>query len=1021
MGRLPSGNVTFCFTDIEGSTQLFAKLGPRFLDLLEQHRHIIRAAVTAHGGAEVKTEGDGFFLAFGDPARALHAAVDFQRAIATHTWPDEGTIRVRAGLHSGIAEPTEDDDYMTLAVHEAARIASAGHGGQTLLSDVVRARVDDALPDGASLRDIGYHELRDVGRLRLHQVCHPELPETFPPLRAAGALRGYVPAPTSSWIGRDDDVAALHDRLRTARLVTITGAGGIGKTRLATEVARRALGMREDGIWFVDLARLTDAGRLADTVLVSVGAVRDATVEARTQLLDHLRQRDVLLVVDNCEHVVDVASELVHDLLRACSRITVLATSREPLGIEGEMTVRLRSLHPDESSALFLDRAHLVRPDLVVTDAVRETVTNIVQRLDGIPLAIELAAARVRVLQPAQILERLDDRFSLLTGGSRTALARQRTLEAAVDWSYDLLDDDEKRLLRRVSVFVGGFQVDAAEALWSADVIDVLERLVDKSMVVASLYADEIRYRMLETIRHYGWTKLLESGEVADVRDGHARHFAERLGELAEGLFDERETESAERIGIEEDNARSALEWTTSRGSWAIAGDLVASMWLYWALKGRMAEALTWIDLVLEHADELDPERVAEIHLGAAWSHHLNGSSSDVVCAYAQRVLDHARARSTAEPARWYDAWALVTLGLRSGEAQGDPTRFEEAIPLARSSGNGLVLVEAVLGRAMTAASDARRESFIAKLQEAVDVATESRCWSSRAYTLHALASALAEAGHLDRACAIAEDAVAAGRRNPNVWFLLMALMSRGNAKLYRGDPDAELPWLEARDLARAAGIEHLEVHCLLALGQLHIARRESSRARDYVERADEIRRPDDHHLAGPLVLGRIRTALAEVAQLEGDVEAPREIYEQLLVAAEASAVDWVVGSVRNSLGWLAQQAGNVEAAERHHLAALNQRGGIAIPNRDAQQRAAALRGLAGVALIRGDAAGCARLSGAASSVAEPNSAVATLCTEYHRDAMEAARRALGDAAFDRHFEEGAAIGLDALSSSLAP
>src|SRR5262245_27401277 len=519
---------------------------------LARHDALLRRAMRGHGGHVVKPTGDGLHAAFARAPDALGAALAAQRALAAEPWGLPTPLRARLGLHTGAAEE-RDGDYFGPAVNRAARVMQAGHGGQVLLSAVTAGLVRGELPAGAGLRDLGEHRLKDLLEPEgLVQLLAPGLPEHFPAPRTLGTHPNNLPLQLTSFVGRARALAAVHDLLGRARLLTLTGAGGCGKTRLALQAAAEAVDAHPDGVWFVDLAPLADAALLPAAVLAALGLQETPGRPAMAALVEHLRLRGLLLVVDNCEHLVDACARLVDALLRACPRLAVLATSREMLSVPGEAAWRVPSLAlPDawaptpaaddlaryEAIALFVERARLVQSDFVLAAANADAVRQVCGRLDGIPLALELAAARVRVLPVEQIAARLDDRFRLLTGGSRTALRRQQTLKALVDWSYDLLSGAERAVLRRLAVFSGGWALGAGEAVCAddpgagpsdavadvdrAEVLDVLTALVDKSLVQAEPRAGEERYRLLETIRQYAEDKLLDAGEAAAVRARH--------------------------------------------------------------------------------------------------------------------------------------------------------------------------------------------------------------------------------------------------------------------------------------------------------------------------------------------------------------------------------------------------------------------------------------------------------------------------------------------------------------------
>jgi len=552
MASLPTGTVTFLFTDIEGSTRLLREFGDRYAQVLTEHRRVLRTKFAERGGREVDTQGDALFVVFPSARDALSAAVAAQRAVVRHVWPDQLDVRVRMGLHTGEARLGEEG-YVGLDVHRAARIGAAAHGGQILLSQTIRDLVADELPAEVSLQDLGERRLRDFARpQRLFQVVAPGLITDFPPLESLEVLPNNLPIQLTSFIGREREIAEIKELMRSTRLLTLTGAGGCGKTRLALQVAADVVETFRDGVWFVDLVGLSDPTIVPQAVASTLGMREASGRPLLAMLADYLRDRHVLLVLDNCEHLVVACAQLADNLLGACPHLQILATSREAVGIEGEQTFRVPSLSvPDlqrlptlekltdyEAVRLFTERARWSQSAFRVTYQNAEAVARVCVQLDGIPLAIEMAAARVKVLTVEQIATRLNDRFRLLSAGSRTALPRHQTLRATMDSSHDLLPEKERRVLRRASVFAGGWTLEAAEAICAGDgveaseILDPLTRLVDKSLVIAEPHGGETRYRLLETVRQYGRDRLAESGETAGIRTRHRDWYLE-FAELA--------------------------------------------------------------------------------------------------------------------------------------------------------------------------------------------------------------------------------------------------------------------------------------------------------------------------------------------------------------------------------------------------------------------------------------------------------------------------------------------------------
>ena len=515
---LPTGIVTFLFTDIEGSTQMWEHQPDLMRPALARHDGLLRVAIGRHGGYVFKTIGDAFCAAFTSAPQALAAAGDAQRALAAELWETDAPLRVRMALSVGAAEE-RDGDYFGQPLNRAARLLSAGHGGQVLLSRTAQELTRDGLPPFAALLDLGEHRLKDLGHPEhVFQLLAPDLMRDFPPLRSLNnpSLLHNLPQQVSSFIGRAAEVAQVEALLGKSRLLTLTGMGGTGKTRLALQAAANLLTGGGDGVWLVELAPLADPALVPQAVAQALGVREEPGTAVSGTLTVALKEKRLLLVLDNCEHVLEACAALASDLLRACPQVHILTTSREALGVAGEQTFRVPSLSLPGTKALtaaevagceavhlFAERARQVQPSFTVTDENAPAVAAVCRRLDGIPLALELAAARVRALAVEEINARLGSRFRLLTGGSRTALPRQQTLRALIDWSYDLLHTPEKAALARLSVFAGDWSLEAAEAVCVGDeveeweVLDLVTALADKSLLVVEQRGERMRYRLL--------------------------------------------------------------------------------------------------------------------------------------------------------------------------------------------------------------------------------------------------------------------------------------------------------------------------------------------------------------------------------------------------------------------------------------------------------------------------------------------------------------------------------------------
>lgn len=605
----PTGTVTFLFTDIEGSTQRWERYPDAMQCAFNRHEQIIRQCAELHNGYPYKMIGDAFQIAFPAAGEALLAAIDAQHTLQAEPWGEIGTIRVRMALFTGVTEE-RGDDYVGPALNRAARLLSSGYGGQILLSQATEQLVRDSLPSSTSLRDMGEHRLKDLARPeKIFQVVAPDLSTEFPPLKTLNALPNNLPIQLTTFIGRQKEIEEIRHRLSQTRLLTLTGAGGCGKTRLALQVAAQVAHEFPNGAWMVELAPLADPSLVPQSIAAVFGLRQEEVRPLLETVIDYLREKDLLLILDNCEHLIDSCANLADRFLHACPRLKILASSREALGIAGETPYRVPSLSlpqknseldaliQSEAARLFIDRASALAPGFKVEPQQAPAITQICLRLDGIPLAIELAAARIKILSVEQIAQKLDDRFKLLTGGSRTALPRQQTLRALIDWSYSLLTESERILLRRLSVFAGGWSLEAAQAICSCDpvceddVLDLLAHLVDKSLVIAESRGPAARYRLMETIRQYARDKLLESSEAEEIRTRHLDFYLQ-FAQIAEPkLHGHEQRDWLDRLEMEHDNFRSALEWSTHPGCVERGMRLASALHWFWDSRGYWIEA----------------------------------------------------------------------------------------------------------------------------------------------------------------------------------------------------------------------------------------------------------------------------------------------------------------------------------------------------------------------------------------------------------------------------------------------
>jgi predicted ATPase/class 3 adenylate cyclase len=707
MSSLPSGTITFLFSDIEGSTQKWEHSPELMRPAFSRQELIMRAAMQAHGGYVYKMIGDAFQVAFAAAPPAVEAALEAQRALQAEAWGEIGPIRVRMALHTGITEE-RGDDYVGPLLNRVARLMSAGHGGQVLLTQATCDLVRDKLPEGASLRDMGERRLKDLVRPEhVYELVSADLPADFPPLKTLDAYPHNLPIQLTSFIGREKEIGELEKALSEHRLVTLTGSGGTGKTRLSLQVAAQVMDAHPDGVWFLELAPLTDPGLVPSSLAGLLGLRETAeTKQPINELLSgYLRNRKALLVFDNCEHLIEACAKLADLLLRSCQEVTILATSREALGLPGELAWPVPSLSlpdmkqlPDieqlsqyESVRLFSDRAVLVQPHFALTKDNALAVAQTCYRLDGIPLAIELAAARVKMISVEQIASRLDDRFRLLTGGSRTALPRQQTLRATIDWSYNLLSDPEKLLFRRLAVFMGGWTLELAEQVCSdggiepLEVLDLLGRLVDKSLVAVIDGKSGARYRILETVRQYAREKLFETDEAAHIRDQHLKAFLDLAEQAEPEIRSANQLSWLDRLDEEIDNLREALEWSSDREPEACLR-LASALWRFWSIRAYRDEARDWLPRALSSMP--GPSTVHRARaLGRAAQIMSNLGHDDSARALANEGL--ALGTELGDPES--SARALMVLGyleIEGDHGQEGTDLLNRSLTLARSIGD---------------------------------------------------------------------------------------------------------------------------------------------------------------------------------------------------------------------------------------------------------------------------------------------------------------------------------------------
>jgi predicted ATPase/class 3 adenylate cyclase len=707
MSSLPTGTVTFFFSDIEGSTKLIQQLGEQYPDVLLAHHTVQRQALAANGGHELRTEGDSFFIVFESALEACAGAAAVQNMLALHSWPQGGQVRVRIGLHTGEATLV-GNEYLGLDVHRAARVASAAHGGQVLVSETTRALVDHALPQGLTLKDLGMHRLKDLARPeRLFQLIVEGLPADFPPLKTLEATPNNLPTQLTSFIGRDDQVREAKQLLAQSRLLTLTGPGGTGKTRLSLEIAAEVLDQFSDGVYFVPLSAVHDPELVASAIAQALAISTTGSRRPIDALLDHLREKQTLLVLDNFEQVV-AAAPIATQLLEGSAGLRVLVSSRTVLRVSGEQEFPvpplglpdlkalpgLAALSQFEAVRLFIERAVAVKPDFHATNENAPAIAGICERVDGLPLAIELAAARVKLFSPQALLSRLEKSLSALGSGARDAPARQQTLRGAILWSYDMLDAGGRRLLARFSVFARGGNLEQLEPVCGpaedvgGDVVESLDGLADQSLLRRLPDFDEPRFLMLQTIRDFTTERLEESGEAHLIRDRHVKAFIALAQQAQPHLFGPRRKEWLDRLEEDHDNFRAALDWTAASTDARSAMELAAGLWRFWQMRGHLHEGRRRMDDVLAmlNSGAFPKERLAALEAAgglAYWQADMAVAQRFYdECLVLTRTLGDDRALANA----LYNA-AFPRVISREAIGEANPM-LAEALPLFRKIGD---------------------------------------------------------------------------------------------------------------------------------------------------------------------------------------------------------------------------------------------------------------------------------------------------------------------------------------------
>jgi predicted ATPase/class 3 adenylate cyclase len=840
--------VTFLFTDIEGSTKLALDLrGDRWTALLARHRELIRSAIAAVEGHEEKTEGDGFVAVFQRPSDAVAAAVDAQRRLAAEPWPDDIALRVRMGIHSGDGLLDGDGEYVGADVHRAARVAAAGHGGQILLSETTSALVTDELPNGVGIRGLGEHRLKDLRPERICQLVIDGLQADFPPIRSLDRQPNNLPTQLTSFIGRQAELAEAARLLGTTRLLTLTGPGGTGKTRLSLQLAADVAHEFGDGVWFVPLEPVRDPSLVAPRIASALGLIESAGRSALDLLTQWLAGRRVLLVLDNFEQVIE-AAPVVADLLRASERLSIIATSRAALRVSGEQeypvpglpvprdilalsdleklnlprderNLAAAGISQYEAVRLFIARAVAVRPSFTVTNENAPAVAGICARLHGMPLAIELAAARIKLLPPEAILARLEHQLGVLAAGSRDLPERQQTLRGAISWSYDLLSAGERRLLWRLAVFVGGCDLETAEGVCGpaaeigCEVLDGLMSLTDQSLVRIEEIDGETRFRLLDTIREFAAEQLAASGEQAEIERRHTAAFLELVEHAAPNLSGQDQRRWLGRLERDHDNIRAVLDRATAGPQPDVAIRIAFAMWRYWQKRGHLSEARRRLEGIANQPwsrdDPILRARLMEAVGGVGW---WTGDLALMGPAYTEsrelwRSIGDEREIANA----MYNHSFIYAVS--DNPAKSDPDgaglgEMNEALTRFEAIGDDRGVANVLWGLGNYDYFRAQADHGVPRFQRSLEIFRRVGDLTMEAWSLHMLGSGLVRLGKVDEGKEAVRNALRKFHGSGDVAGITLAIDDLASVAVAEEDlPRAARLWGAARALSSAGGV----------------------------------------------------------------------------------------------------------------------------------------------------------------------------------------------------------------------
>lgn len=990
MADMPSGTVAFLFTDIEGSTRRWQQSPREMAAAVARHDALLRDAIGNEGGTVFKTVGDAFCAVFSTISPALNAALSAQRALSAEEWGNVGPLRARMAVHVGEAEE-RDNDYFGAAVNRVARLLSAGHGGQILLSHSATELVRDSLPTVTQLRDMGQHRLKDLTRPEhIFQVVVPDLPADFPPITTLDNRPNNLPPQLTTLIGREHEVPEIHDRLinGTVRLLTLTGPGGVGKTRLSLQAGTEALDDFPDGVWFVPLEEVTDAETIVVALARALGVREIGGQPLLDTLTEYLRDKHLLLILDNFEQVAH-AAPLISRLLTSAPRIKALVTSRTRLGVQGEheMTVPPLSV-PDRNTfqsatellgcsgiRLFVERAHAASSGFSLTETNAEAITEICRGLDALPLAIELAAARVKLLPPQALLARMERRLGLLTGGRGDRPSRHQTLRATIAWSFDLLSPEEQLLFARLAVFASGFNLDASEAVCnpegSLDILSGLEALVDHSLVRQSLDADgEVRFSMLTTIREYAAERLMDCpGDTTP--ELHVEWCLGLLEEAEPALRGRNQQMWLVQLEREHDNLRAALGWTQVANRHADHLRLAAGMYQFWEMRGYFSEGRRWLESARSAAGDVPADVLVKALRGLASLMTHQGDYEEAVRVFEQSMdicRQQGDSHGTAESLA-----GLASAELQQGHHDAATRLFEKSLAIFRSSGDTWGEAGAINGLAAVAHDEQDYERAQALYEEALASFQALADQRNMAITLNNLATVAHDRKDYSRAIQLYDQSLALTRLLEDKRTSAMALNNQGIVAHDQGD------------YLRAAAL--------------------------YEESLGLFRHLGDRRGIAFLLLG-----LGMIADDQGNHQRARELHEESLALFQAMGDRRGIASALTGIAAAAHHGEDDQRAERLYLEALAYRK----ESGDQEGIVECLDGLASIAILRGQAERAVRLFAVGSGFHEKEELSMTPENRKQYDlALAHARELMDVASFKQAWIAGSSLSLDEAASEV--